>query len=305
MAQKLIVTGYGGFVAGSVVWQAGPEWEVHAFSRKEKAGQRKQFRCWQFDLRERQRLQEAFATIRPDAVIHTAALANIDYCEQHQEEAQSINVGVTGEIAALCKMHNTKMILCSTDTVFDGTRGMYTEKDKPHAVNFYAKTKIEAEDIVRSTVPQAVIARLSLVMGLPVMWVGNSFLAKMINSLKQGAAVKFPANEIRTPVDVITLGRALLELARNDFVGTLHLAGNTRLNRYEMACCIAEKLGYSRDRIIATDSNTMAGRAPRPNDASLDNTKAKHVLGTPMRSLEAGLELVLEVRKLQEKEVNQ
>src|SRR5262249_48354540 len=99
---------------------------------------------------------------------------------------------------------------------------------------------------------------------------------------------------IRTPIDVITLGRALLELAANDLTGILHLAGNTRLNRYEMAIQIAERLGFPQDLVKPTNSNAMPNRAPRPNDASLNNSKAKHALRTPMLSLSEGLDLILE-----------
>ncbi len=300
MSKRLIVTGYGGFVAGSVVWQARGKWDVYALSLIEAPEERPGFRCHQFDLRDTAKLAAVFEDVRPAAVVHTAALANIDYCEEHQEEAEEINVGVTRALAGLCATHGAKMMLCSTDTVFDGTKGMYTEEDAPHAVNFYADTKIRAEGIVRKTVENSVITRLSLVMGLPVLGAGNSFLAKMFRSLEAGEKVKFPENEIRTPVDVITLGRAFLELAGNDFTGTLHLSGNTRLNRYDMACRIAERLGFSPDLVVATDSNAMEGRAPRPNDASLDNTKARRVLETPMRSLMDGLDAVLAVRKEQE-----
>jgi len=129
-------------------------------------------------------------------------------------------------------------------------------------------------------------------MGLPVLGAGNSFLAKMIGSLRRGEKVKFPANEIRTPIDVITLGKTLLELAASDFSGVIHLAGSTRINRYQMACLLAQQFGFSEDAVIPTDSNAMEGRAPRPNDASLDNTKAKNTLQTPMQSLMDGLQLV-------------
>ena len=131
---------------------------------------------------------------------------------------------------------------------------------------------------------------------------GNSFLAKTMAALDRGEQVKFPANEIRTPVDVITLGRALIEIADGDFAGTIHLAGSTRINRYEMVCLIAQELGYSCELVIATDSNAMEGRAPRPNDASLDNSKAKRVLAKPMCTLMDGLDLVLKTKKEQAKE---
>lgn len=298
MARKLMVTGYGGFVAGSVVWQAlrSGEWDVYALTLIEPPDERPGFHCLQFDLCDTAELSDVFAHAKPDAVIHTAALADIDYCQNNQAAAECVNVGATRDLARLCAEHGVKMILCSTDTVFDGNKGMYTEDDTPHAVNFYAETKIRAEQIVRETVPNGVVARLSLVMGLPVLGAGNSFLAKTFETWKKGESTKFPSNEIRTPVDVITVGRAFLEMAGSDFAGTIHLAGSTRINRYEMACEIAERLGYSRDLVIATDSNAMPGRAPRPNDASLDNSKAKRMLKTPMQTLMSGLDLVLQMK---------
>lgn len=303
MAQKLMVTGYGGFVAGSVVWQAlrSGTWDVYACSLIETPEDRERFHCLQFDLCDTARLESVFHAIQPDAVIHTAAFADIDYCQNNQADAERVNVGGTREVARLCGASGAKMILCSTDTVFDGTKGLYTEEDEPHAVNFYAETKIRAEQIIRDTVPNGVVARLSLVMGLPVLGAGNSFLAKTFDALRKGEPVKFPANEIRTPVDVITVGRAFLEMAANDFTGTIHLAGSTRINRYEMACQIAEELGFDAGLVVATDSNAMPGRAARPNDASMDNAKAKRLLNTPMQTLMSGLQLVLDMKSEQEK----
>ncbi len=143
----------------------------------------------------------------------------------------------------------------------------------------------------------SVIARLSLVVGLPLLGAGNSFLAKMLTKLEEGETIKVPENEIRTPVDVITLGRALLELAENDFGGVIHLAGSDRLARYDMARRIAAHLGLPRELIVAVNSNAIPGRAPRPEDASLDNSKAKKMLRTPMHSLSGGLELILNFKE--------
>ncbi len=302
MEHRLLVTGYGGFVAGSVVWQAlgGGRWDVHALSLLEGPQERERFHCRQFDLCDEAALEAAFAEIAPAAVIHAAALADIDFCQSNQQSARRVNVGVTAQLARLCSRSGAKLILCSTDSVFDGVKGMYTEDDPPRALNFYAETKVEAEGVVRGAVPNGVVTRLGLVMGLPVLGAGNSFLARMQESLKRGQAVKFPANEIRTPIDVITLGRALLELAENTFSGTIHLAGSTRINRYEMACFLAGRLGYRPELVGATDSNAIAGRAPRPNDASLDNAQARRVLATPMLTLSDGLDLVLRMKELQQ-----
>jgi dTDP-4-dehydrorhamnose reductase len=164
------------------------------------------------------------------------------------------------------------------------------------AVNYYAQTKIRAEQAVLAADKRNVVARLALVMGLPVMGRGNSFLADMLEKLKGGETLRFADNEIRTPIDVLTLGAALNELASGPFGGIIHLAGNTRINRYEMARRIALQTGFAEAKILAINSNALAGRAPRPDDASLDNSLARSILRTPLLSLEEGLELTLNRR---------
>ena len=290
---KLLVTGINGFVAGSILAHARKKWEVHGVDITETAGLPSDIRAHQLDLTNPVKLAELFDQIRPDAVIHTAAIANIDVCENKQDLAWKVNVEITKSLAELCQKNGTKMIVCSTDTVFDGIKGDYLESDSPNGVNFYAKTKIEAEKIVLGASSKNIVARLSLVMGMPVLGKGNSFLADMIEKLKKGETVKFPANEIRTPVDVITLGSALAELAGSSYGGVIHLSGSTKINRYQMAILIAEQLGLNPELIEGTDSNALAGRAPRPNDASMKNELAGKLLKTPMRTLAEGLDLTL------------
>jgi dTDP-4-dehydrorhamnose reductase len=290
---KVVVTGSNGFVAGSVIAQVPASWEVHAIARSEETDPQAGVVYHRLDLLELEVLEELIRTIKPDAIIHTAAMANIDFCEVNQLMAEAVNVGTTSLLAKVSGEIGAKLVFCSTDTVFDGIKGSYTETDEPHAINFYAETKVTAEDIVLKASDKNVVARLSLVMGLPVKGEGNSFLSDIIRKLSNGEEVKFPENEIRTPVDVITLGGALVELADNDFGGIIHLAGSTRINRYEMALQIARELELPITTIARINSNAMPGRAPRPDDASMNNELAKKVLRTPMRTLTEGLALTL------------
>ncbi|TFH00571.1 MAG: hypothetical protein E4H13_07155, partial [Calditrichales bacterium] len=97
----------------------------------------------------------------------------------------------------------------------------------------------------------------------------------------------------RTPVDVLALGQALVALAGNDFAGVIHLSGNDRMTRYQMARRIAAHLGYSADLIESTDSAKLTDRATRPPDVSMLNTLAGNVLDTPMRGLDEAMTAIL------------
>jgi len=290
---KLLISGVNGFVAGSVMAHALGKWEIHGIGRSENLANETGLIYHKLDLQDGEKLADLFNEIRPDAVVHTAAMANIDTCQKNQEMAEQANVDITRMIANLCREHGAKLIFCSTDAVFDGTKGDYTESDAPRAINCYAETKIKAEQLVLAASDKNVVARLALVMGLPVIGKGNSFLADTIGKLEKGIPVPFPVNETRTPIDVVTLGTALIELAGNQFGGIIHLSGCTKINRYQMALEIAKTLGYSTELIQSVDSNAMEGRAPRSNDVSMDNTLARNVLKTPMLSLTEGLALTL------------
>jgi dTDP-4-dehydrorhamnose reductase len=290
--KKLIVTGAHGFVAGSVLAQSGDEWQAHAISRGTALTGRDGLQWHTYDPQKPAQLAQLFHEVRPHAVIHTAAVADIDFCQAHPEAARAANVDFTRTVADLCADTGARLVFCSTDTIFDGEHAPYSEDAPPGPVNLYAQTKVEAEQLVGRLGSQSVIARLSLVVGLPLLGTGNSFLVRMIAALKDGKAVSVPEQEVRTPVDVITVGRALLELAAANHHGIFHLAGRSRVNRLEMAQKIALCFGLPQHLVVAQGVANAPGRTPRPRDVSLNNAKACAHLETPMRTLEEGLSVI-------------
>lgn len=292
MNKRILVTGASGFVGGSVLHDGPTTWEVHACSRSPLGDTPANVTHHRFDLADVARTADVVASVKPHAILHIAAIANIDYSEANPAEATAINTETTGRLAHLALEHGAKFVFCSTDNVFDGKDGFYQETHPVCPINFYGKTKVEAEFAVQSSLENTVIARVALVIGLPIMGSGNSFLVKMEESLRAGQEIRIPENEIRSPIDVITLGKSLLELADNDFRGVINLAGTTCLNRYDMAKQIAAKLGHPSERVVPINSNAMEGRAPRPDDVSLDNTLARNVLKTPMRELDEALDMI-------------
>lgn len=281
-------------MAGSIIAQAGPEWEVHVFSRGDARPTRDGVSWHTLDLLDTARLAEVVEGIAPAAVIHTAAIPDIDYSEAHPAEATRANVETTRNLAQVCDPLGAKFVFTSTDNVFDGESGPYAENSPMRAINHYGQTKIEAERVIEETLDNAVLARVALVMGLSIFGTGNSFLARMLTQFEKGETVGVPTNEIRSPVDVITLGRALLELADNSFTGRMQLGGLDGLPRVDMVCRIARALGYSEELVEPNDPTGIPGRADRPLDLVFDCTLAEKTLSTPLQGIEGGLALVME-----------
>jgi len=294
MARNVLITGAGGFVAGNISTQAGEGVTFHGLEKvpADLAGDNL---IWHvLDLQDSDALGEIFSTAQPEVVIHTAALSDIDYCQAHQEDAERVNVGITRTLVNLCAGVSGRMIYFSSDSIFDGRKGKYVEENLPEPLHFYGQTKVQGERIVQQGCDDWVIIRPSLVVGLPVLEAGNSFLWRMIKELKQGRTVAFPKQEIRSPLDVITLSRAVLELVGNNYRGILHLSGNDTMSRFEMAQRIVDKLGYPPESVIDKKPVVDSGRAQRPRDVSLTNVRAKTVLDTPMLDFDPALELVIE-----------
>ncbi|NIA15309.1 MAG: sugar nucleotide-binding protein [Nitrospiraceae bacterium] len=297
MAKRLMVTGCGGFVAGGIVHQSDKHWELHALTRGAPLLEKDNVVWHSFDLLDTAELRRVFREVAPDAVIHAAAAADIDFCQANRELAERVNTGVARELADLCGAAGAKLVSMSTDNVYDGEKGRYTEVDPTSPINWYGETKVMAEQAVSAMDAGWVVVRVSLVMGLPMLGAGNSFLSRMLPVLERGETLGVPDMEIRSPLDIVTAARALLELADNDYSGYLQLAGNDILNRFEMVRRLAVELGYPAERVEPKDPVNIPDRAPRPRDASLCNDKAKRVLKTPMRGLGDGLALILATQK--------
>ncbi|HOZ45691.1 MAG TPA: sugar nucleotide-binding protein [Candidatus Hydrogenedentes bacterium] len=294
--ESLLITGARGFIAGSILAQSADGSLVHAQSRGEPVSARNNIVWHTFDPLDVDILDLVFRSVAPDAVIHTAAVAGIDYCQAHRDEAERVNVVLTQAIAERCASTGAKMVFLSTDNVFDGERGAYTEDDPPSPIHFYGETKVKAEEAVAAALDDYVIARVAVVMGLPMLGTGNSFLSRMIPTLDRGEPLGVPPDEIRTPIDVVTAGRALLELAGNDVTGLIHLAGNDTLPRIEVVRRIAQRMGFSPDLVVPNDPTVLPGRAPRPRDCSLANSRARAVLRTPMLDTDQAIGLILDSR---------
>jgi dTDP-4-dehydrorhamnose reductase len=294
MVRNVLITGAGGFVAGNIIAQAGEGVTFHGVEKTPNELARNGLTWHALDLLDSRALGEVFSAVEPEVLIHTAALSDIDYCQAHQEEAERVNVGITRNLVSLCAATGVRMLYFSSDSIFDGRKGKYVEEDPPSPLHFYGKTKVRGEKLVQQGCEDWVVIRPSLVIGLPVLEAGNSFLWRMIKALQQGRTVAFPKQEVRSPLDAITLSRAVLELAGNDYRGILHISGNDTMNRFDMAQRIARKLGYPPESVVDKEPEVESGRARRPRDVSLSNAKAKAVLATPMLDFARALDLIVE-----------
>jgi len=243
----------------------------------------------QFDIAKPAEITTAFDRARPDAIVHCAALPKADYCEQHPDEAKSINADATAVIARECNRRGLRLIHISTDLVFDGTKGNYTEEDPVNGISVYARSKIQAEAAVQSESPESVILRVGVLYGP-----GNSlhpgFLDETMSRWRKLESMTFFTDQFRTPTFTPQVAEAVERFAQHPRIsGIFHLGSAERLSRYDFAVLLARTVGADQNLLKRGSMLQHTGPAKRGSDCSLVSQKIRRVLGLEARSCSDGL----------------
>ncbi len=230
------------------------------------------------DIGDYEAILGTFKRSRPSLIVNVAAVADIDLAQRRQELAYRVNVTGAENCARGAGEIGAKYLWFSSDAVFDGKAVCYTEESPQAPVNYYGETKSLGERRVMEANAASVILRLSLVLGMPVA-AGNSFLAGMVRKVLGGEQILCPVDEIRTPVDVLTLCEAIYELDSTDFRGVLHLGSTSSVSRYEMSSYIAQEI-QADPALIVPLYESAPGKAPRHRNGIISVEKAQRVLRT-------------------------
>ena len=297
---KLLVIGGSGLLGYKVAKMASNEHETF-LTYNYRSIQVEGCTALKLDKCDRKAVFELLEKIKPDVVIDTAALHNVDYCETHPEEAWKVNVEGTRNVAEACKKVGAKIIFISTDYVFDGTKGYYTEEDTPNPLSYYAKTKLEAEKTIQSLDVNYIIARPSVIYG----WNPNevsglksssgksvNFVVWALQKLEKGEEIKAVTDQYSSPTLADNLAEALLVMASSEKQGIYHTAGKDCVNRYEFTLKIAEVFGLDKSLIKPVTSEIFKQVAKRPKKCCLDVSKAEKDFGIRFLTVEEGLKLM-------------
>ncbi len=236
-------------------------------------------------------VRKVVSKINPDVIIHTAAMTNVDLCEDRVDQAYKINKDGSGNIAKVADEINSKIIYVSTDFVFDGEKGFYKEDDEVNPLGIYAKSKYEGEKQVMDNSNNWAIARVSVLYG----WHPRSnFTTWAINELRNNNSINIVTDQINSPTLADNAAEALYEIANQDKNGIYHTSGSEAINRYDFTLKIAEAFNLDKNLIKPTDSSKFKQIAPRPMNSSLDTSKVKKDLGIQMETCSESLERMAE-----------
>jgi dTDP-4-dehydrorhamnose reductase len=233
-------------------------------------------------------VHDIFEKYKPSVVVHAGAMSKPDECELNQWQCYVTNVEATLTLLANAEELKSFFVFLSTDFVFDGESGMHSENDLPQPVNFYGKSKADAEDAVKEYKLDWAIVRTVLVYGKPVTGRQN-ILSIVKDKLEKKEIYRVFDDQFRTPTYVEDLARGIVSIIEKKAKGIYHLCGTDVLTPYKMALLTAEYLHLDKSLIERTTAADFIQPAKRPSKTGLVIDKAKRELGYEPLSFEEGL----------------
>jgi dTDP-4-dehydrorhamnose reductase len=293
--KKLLITGASGFLGWHLCQLAKPEWEIYGTYLShplEIPG----IKTLKANLTNFQELKRIFNDVKPEAVIHTAAHSQPNFCQTNPKESHAINVIASCNIAGLCADNSIPCAFTSTDLVFDGLNAPYQEIDAVCPVNLYGEQKAIAEADMLERYPMTAVCRMPLMFGAATP-TAKSFIQPFIQTLQAEKELSLFIDEFRTPVSGTTAAKGLL-LALEKVNGIIHLGGKERISRYDFGKILVEVFQLPTTGLKSCRQQDVKMAAPRPTDVSLDSSKA-FALGYQPLSVREELEM-LQVLALKE-----
>lgn len=241
------------------------------------------------DLTNRRGLEFQISCYHPQVIINAAAYTDVDGCEVHKDRAWAVNVGGVKNLVNLCKEKQIKLIHLSTDYVFNGENGPYSEDDTPDPINFYGKTKLESEKVIRESGVNFIVIRTNVLYGFSEN-VKSNFLLWLLDRLSQNEKIKIATDQFNNPTLADNLSRCILEMVQEDISGIYHVAGSEYLSRYEFALKVAKKFNFDANNILPTKTESLKHKAKRPYRGGLKIDKVQKVIATKLLGVDAGLD---------------
>jgi dTDP-4-dehydrorhamnose reductase len=246
----------------------------------------------EMDITNAEQVSEVIEKVCPDAIIHTAAMTNVDQCEGEKDLCWTMNVKAVEYLTEACEKHQIFLCHLSTDFVFDGQSGPYREEDLPSPVSFYGWSKYAAEEIVkRSKCPWSIV-RTVLVYGITNDMSRSNIILWVKNSLEQQKAIKVVTDQFRTPTLAEDLAMGCYLVVNKKAQGIFHISGKDFLTPYEMAIKTADFFGLDKSLISQVDAKNFTQPAKRPARTGFILDKAVSVLGYNPVSFEEGIKVL-------------
>ena len=281
MLRRILITGAKGQLGKALNQKLKDKYDVVPTARKiSKSEKCKDITT--LDIADRNAVQSIIYEIKPDIIINCAAYTDVDASENNKDKAHAINViGLQNLI--LSSSNDTYLVQISSDYVFDGYNGPYLEEDHTFPINYYGKTKLEAENILRGSRKNYLIIRSNVIYSEDLFCKSN-FFAWVYKSLINEHAISVVNDQISNPTYVAHLAEAIYKCITLRTQGIYHYGGDHYISRYEFALAIAEHFELNINLIKPIDTEELSENIPsyiarRPQNSGLKTYKIENEIG--------------------------
>ncbi len=291
---KILITGANGLLGYKLVQLLGlqPEVTAIATARKKINGLPANVQFFELDVTDHDQTLSVLSHTKPDVVIHTAAMTQVDQCETERELCWKANVIGVENLVEACEKNNTHLVHVSTDFIFDGSRGPLDETAIPKPVNFYGESKLAGEQVIQKSKISWAILRTVLVFGVTPDLSRSNIVLWVKKSLEEGKSINVVNDQWRTPTLAEDLAMGCYLAASKKATGIYHISGEEMMTPFDIANQTAEFFKLDKSLIKPADSSTFRQPAMRPPKTGFIITKAKRELAYNPHTFKDGLALL-------------
>ena len=231
-------------------------------------------------------VEKVVKKIEPQLIINCAGSTSVDFLESHPDLGFSINSYGPENLASICNKNKIRLIHISTDSVFDGKNGSYSEEDIPNPINVYSKSKLLGEELVSKNLHNHVNVRTNF-FGYNIE--GKFLLNTILRTLSENKHFTGFHDVFFNPLEISNLSKMIVELSQKEVTGTINLSSDQIISKYEFALEVAKTFDLNLDLIYKSSVEDFKFIAKRPKNTSLLNSKAKKIMSTKIFSVKESL----------------
>ena len=294
MKEKVVITGSNGLLGQKLVnlFTNLNSFEVIAISRGDNRNETaKNFTYYSIDITDSKKLTNLLDDVQPNNIINCAAMTNVDQCEKEQEKCNAINVEALKVIIVSAKKHKSHLIHISTDFIFDGKNGPYTEDDEPNPINYYGLSKLKGEELIKQSQINYTILRTILVYGLVDNMTKNNIVSWIKNAVESKQIITIVNDQFRMPTLVDDLAEACLLAIQNEAYGVFNVSSSELLSVYEVALEVADAFNLDKSYIKPIPTSQLSQPAKRPSITGFNLERSHKALKLPIATFKSRLQV--------------
>ena len=290
--KTILITGSNGFIGSSLIRYLHTSFKYNVFGISKglnRVSNLSEFHYFDCDITQGEKVKNVFDRVKPDIVIHCAAISQVDVCESDPDLCHEVNVAATEFITVQCKKNNARMIFLSSDFVFDGTLPFVGDNTIPNPISVYGQSKRVSEIFVESNLLDWAIVRPVLVYGYSSASSRANIFSWVYNSLKDEKSITVVSDQMRTPTfinDVVLLVDCLI---RSTSSGYFNIGGSKPVTVYKFAKEIARLSGMPSSLVVEGSSIDVNGAQLRPVNSCFRNQRIQSEFSITPLSLTMGI----------------